>query len=163
MSFPDWNCFPSHVLLEQGPSASFHSFPACDGILFCNAIQYEEQYTHIIDDPHYVSFFSRIMSRKPFIFLSNFSFQLSLWFSACSCEQVHNQKVQSYICGASSKALRTLFLVNKWDNIDASCHLHQDIWHFKFLIVMVLQTTAGWRKAPALTQRVCTRGLASPS
>ena len=24
-------------------------------------------------------------------------------------------------------------------------------------------TTAGWRKAPALTQRVCTRGLASPS
>ena len=58
MSFPDWYCFPSHVLLEQGPSASLHSFPACDGILFCNAIQYEEQYTHIIDDPHYVSFFS---------------------------------------------------------------------------------------------------------
>ena len=28
---------------------------------------------------------------------------------------------------------------------------------------MVLQTTAGWRKAPALAQRVCTRGLASPS
>jgi len=79
-------------------------------------------------------FFPRIMSRKPFIFLSNFSFQLSLWFSACSCEQVHSQKVQSYICGASSKALRTLFLVNKWDNIDASCHLHQDIWHFKLLI-----------------------------
>ena len=37
MSFPDWYCFPSHVLLEQGPSASLHSFPACDGILFCNA------------------------------------------------------------------------------------------------------------------------------
>ena len=29
--------------------------------------------------------------------------------------------------------------------------------------VVVLQTTAGWRKAPALAQRVCTRGLASPS
>ena len=29
--------------------------------------------------------------------------------------------------------------------------------------VVVLQTTAGWRKAPALVQRVCTRGLASPS
>ena len=28
---------------------------------------------------------------------------------------------------------------------------------------MVLQTTAGWRKAPVLAQRVCTRGLASPS
>ena len=28
--------------------------------------------------------------------------------------------------------------------------------------VVVLQTTAGWRKAPALAQRVCTRGLASP-
>ena len=28
---------------------------------------------------------------------------------------------------------------------------------------MVLQTTAGWRKAPALAQRVCTRGLASRS
>ena len=28
---------------------------------------------------------------------------------------------------------------------------------------MVLQTTAGWRKAPALAQRVYTRGLASPS
>ena len=28
---------------------------------------------------------------------------------------------------------------------------------------MVWQTTAGWRKAPALAQRVCTRGLASPS
>jgi hypothetical protein len=27
--------------------------------------------------------------------------------------------------------------------------------------VVVLQTTAGWRKAPALAQRVCTRGLAS--
>ena len=26
-----------------------------------------------------------------------------------------------------------------------------------------LQTTAGWRKAPALAQRVCTRGLASLS
>ena len=86
-------------------------------------------------------FFPRIMSRKPFIFLSNFSFQLSLWFSACSCEQVHNQKVQSYICGASSKALRTLFLVNKWDNIDASCHLHQDIWHFKLLIPIQIDHT----------------------
>ena len=29
--------------------------------------------------------------------------------------------------------------------------------------VVVLQTTAGWRKAPALAQRVCIRGLASPS
>ena len=29
--------------------------------------------------------------------------------------------------------------------------------------VVVLQTTAGWRKAPALAQRVCTRGLASTS
>ena len=29
--------------------------------------------------------------------------------------------------------------------------------------VVVLQTTAGWRKAPAPAQRVCTRGLASPS
>src|SRR6185436_4052164 len=29
--------------------------------------------------------------------------------------------------------------------------------------IVVLQTTAGWRKAPALAQRVCTRGLASPS
>ena len=29
--------------------------------------------------------------------------------------------------------------------------------------VVVLQTTAGWQKAPALAQRVCTRGLASPS
>ena len=29
--------------------------------------------------------------------------------------------------------------------------------------VVVLQTTAGWRKAPALAQRVCTRGLASLS
>ena len=29
--------------------------------------------------------------------------------------------------------------------------------------VVVLQTTAGWRKAPALALRVCTRGLASPS
>ena len=28
-------------------------------------------------------------------------------------------------------------------------------------IVVVPQTTAGWRKAPALAQRVCTRGLAS--
>ena len=27
--------------------------------------------------------------------------------------------------------------------------------------VVVLQTTAGWRKAPALAPRVCTRGLAS--
>ena len=27
--------------------------------------------------------------------------------------------------------------------------------------VVVLQTTAGWRKAPASAQRVCTRGLAS--
>ena len=27
--------------------------------------------------------------------------------------------------------------------------------------VVVLLTTAGWRKAPALAQRVCTRGLAS--
>jgi len=27
--------------------------------------------------------------------------------------------------------------------------------------VVVLQTTAGWRKAPALAQRVCTRGLVS--
>ena len=33
----------------------------------------------------------------------------------------------------------------------------------KFVVVVVLQTTAGWRKAPALAQRVCTRGLASPS
>ena len=29
--------------------------------------------------------------------------------------------------------------------------------------VVVLQTTAGWRKAPASAQRVCTRGLASLS
>ena len=28
---------------------------------------------------------------------------------------------------------------------------------------MVLQTTAGWRKSPALAQRECTRGLASSS
>ena len=28
-------------------------------------------------------------------------------------------------------------------------------------IVVVLQTTAGWRKAPALAQRVCTQGVAS--
>ena len=34
---------------------------------------------------------------------------------------------------------------------------------FSMCIVVVLQTTAGWRKAPALAQRVCTRGLASPS
>ena len=27
--------------------------------------------------------------------------------------------------------------------------------------VVVLQTTAGWRKAPALAQRVCTQGVAS--
>jgi hypothetical protein len=27
--------------------------------------------------------------------------------------------------------------------------------------VAVLQTTAGWRKAPALAQRVCTQGVAS--
>ena len=32
-----------------------------------------------------------------------------------------------------------------------------------YYLVVVLQTTAGWRKAPALAQRVCTRGLASPS
>ena len=66
MSFPDWNyCFPllSMILISGATWArsiclSLHSFPACAGILFCNAIQYEEQYTHIIDDPHYVSFFS---------------------------------------------------------------------------------------------------------
>ena len=29
--------------------------------------------------------------------------------------------------------------------------------------VVVLQTTVGWRKAPTLAQRVCTRGLASPN
>ena len=28
-------------------------------------------------------------------------------------------------------------------------------------VVVVLQTTAGWRKAPALAQRVCTQGVAS--
>ena len=44
------------MLLEQGPSA-LHSYPACAGILFCNAVQYEEQYAHRIDDAHYVSFF----------------------------------------------------------------------------------------------------------
>ena len=32
-----------------------------------------------------------------------------------------------------------------------------------YYLVVVLQTTVGWRKAPALAQRVCTRGLASPS
>ena len=29
------------------------------------------------------------------------------------------------------------------------------------ICVVVLQTTAGWRKAPALAQRVCTQGVAS--
>ena len=29
------------------------------------------------------------------------------------------------------------------------------------VLVVVLQTTAGWRKAPALAQRVCTQGVAS--
>ena len=29
-----------------------------------------------------------------------------------------------------------------------------------FRVVVVLQTTAGWRMAPALALRVCTRGLA---
>ena len=38
------------------------------------------------------------------------------------------------------------------------------IWVFSRIsinIVVVLQTTAGWRKAPALAQRVCTQGVAS--
>ena len=64
MSFPDWNyCFPllSMILISGATWArsiclSLHSFPACAGILFCNAIQYEEQYAHRIDDAHYVSF-----------------------------------------------------------------------------------------------------------
>ena len=30
-----------------------------------------------------------------------------------------------------------------------------------FSLVVVLQTTAGWQKAPALAQRVCTQGVAS--
>ena len=35
--------------------------------------------------------------------------------------------------------------------------------HRALEVVVVLRTTAGWRKAPALAQRVCTRWLASPS
>ena len=40
---------------------------------------------------------------------------------------------------------------------------HEVLHLFVFTCVVVLQTTAGWRKAPALALRVCTRGLASPS
>ena len=47
------------------------------------------------------------------------------------------------------------------------CAAGRKYWHNPFsdvfTCVVVLQTTAGWRKAPALAQRVCTRGLASPS
>ena len=49
-------------------------------------------------------------------------------------------------------------------------HLYSEIYRIELYLnqyffdmesVVVLQTTAGWRKAPALAQRVCTRGLAS--
>ena len=42
-------------------------------------------------------------------------------------------------------------------------HIREEIPNHCSATVVVLQTTAGWRKAPALAQRVCTRGLASPS
>ena len=37
----------------------------------------------------------------------------------------------------------------------------ENLKRFKWKLVVVLQTTAGWRKAPALAQRVCTQGVAS--
>ena len=42
--------------------------------------------------------------------------------------------------------------------LDAPCDITRQL-----TLVVVLQTTVGWRKAPALAQRVCTQGLASPS
>ena len=149
MSFPIWQygnvfsrlelLFP--IIVNDSNLRCYLSkvpLPSCTHIQlvleFFSAMLYNMRSNTLIELMTHITFhffFPRIMSRKPFIFLSNFSFPLSLWpvpvvVNKCTAKRC------KVIFVVLAVALRTF--LSKWDNIDASCHLHQDIWHFKLLI-----------------------------